>query len=121
MRNYPERIYAFDVDETLEISGGPVTLASLIELREQGCIVGLCGNWAAFCSRVHNWHKLISFMNVAVPKDAFLSHLKLYVPDADHVLVGNILGVSGSSDDEGAAERAGWRFIKESDFASGAR
>jgi hypothetical protein len=36
-------------------------------------------------------------------------------------MVGNIKGVSGASDDQGAADLAGWRFIKESDFASGAR
>jgi hypothetical protein len=36
-------------------------------------------------------------------------------------MVGNILGISGASDDRGAAERAGWRFIQESEFASGAR
>jgi len=38
-----------------------------------------------------------------------------------NVMVGNIKGVSGASDDEGAANLAGWRFIKESDFAAGAR
>jgi hypothetical protein len=36
-------------------------------------------------------------------------------------MVGNIKGISGRSDDEGAANLAGWRFIKESDFAAGAR
>ena len=39
----------------------------------------------------------------------------------DYIMVGNIKGVSGASDDEGAANLAGWRFIKESDFAAGAR
>jgi hypothetical protein len=37
------------------------------------------------------------------------------------VMVGNILGISGASDDRGAAERAGWRFIQESEFARGVR
>jgi hypothetical protein len=41
-------VYAFDVDETLEVSNGPVKLLDLAKLREQGHIVGLCGNWAAF-------------------------------------------------------------------------
>ena len=36
-------------------------------------------------------------------------------------MVGNIKGVSGGSDDQGAANLAGWRFIKESDFAAGVR
>jgi len=30
-------------------------------------------------------------------------------------------GISGASDDRGAAERAGWRFIKESEFVKGVR
>jgi hypothetical protein len=37
------------------------------------------------------------------------------------VMVGNILGISGASDDRGAAERAGWRFIQECEFAKGVR
>jgi hypothetical protein len=36
-------------------------------------------------------------------------------------MVGNIKGISGTSDDQGAAHLAGWRFIKESNFAAGAR
>ena len=39
-------VYAFDVDETLEISKGPVKMVDLVKLREHGHIVGLCGNWA---------------------------------------------------------------------------
>ncbi len=34
-------------------------------------------------------------------------------------MVGNILGISAARDDRGAAERAGWRFIRESEFAKG--
>jgi hypothetical protein len=36
-------------------------------------------------------------------------------------MVGNIKGISGGSDDKEAANLAGWRFIKESDFAARAR
>jgi hypothetical protein len=36
-------------------------------------------------------------------------------------MVGNVQGVSGASDDQGAATRAGWRFIQERDFAAGVR
>jgi len=39
-------VYAFDVDETLEVSKGPVKLFDLVKLRAHGHIVGLCGNWA---------------------------------------------------------------------------
>jgi hypothetical protein len=74
---------------------------------------------------------LVSFISVpfwmdqngATPSDkaVFLHMLKTYTPADDYVMVGNIMGVSGVSDDQGAAARAGWRFIKESDFAAGAR
>lgn len=115
-------IYAFDVDETLDVSAGPVTLQMMMDLRIAGHIVGLCGNWAVFCQRVSGWQHLISFMNAGAPdKETHLQQLKMYIPANDYVMVGNILGVSGASDDMGAAQRAGWRFIKESDFAAGAR
>lgn len=125
------KVYAFDVDETLEISNGPVTLQSLMDLRNQGHIVGLCGNWAAVTQRVTGWQHLISFLNcspvvsvnnqVIGDKSWWLTVFKQYVPAEEYVLVGNILGVTGNSDDQGAAERAGWRFICELDFAAGAR
>jgi hypothetical protein len=114
-------VYAFDVDDTLEISGGPIPLQTIIELRVAGHIIGLCGNWAVLTRSYPGWHHLVSFMNVAINKEELLSHLKEHVPADDYVMVGNILGVSGASDDQGAAQRAGWRFIKESDFAAGAR
>lgn len=124
-------IYAFDVDETLEISGGPIKLQDLMQLRIQGHIVGICGNWAVLTSRHPGWQHLVSFISVQglvgpsgnpeLDKAVFLSMLKAYTPASDYVMVGNILGVSGASDDQGAAARAGWRFIKESDFANGAR
>ena len=45
-------------------------------------------------------------------KDIFLNQLKTYIPADDYVMVENIKGVSGASDDEGVANPAGWRFIK---------
>jgi hypothetical protein len=54
-------------------------------------------------------------------KDIFLNQLRTYIRADDYVMVGNIKGVSGASDDKGAANLAGWRFIKESDFAAGVR
>jgi hypothetical protein len=115
------KIYAFDIDETLEISGGPVTIQMMVELRQQGHIVGLCGNWALFCQRLPHWHQLVSFMGVGVDKITFLAQLKTYVPAEEYIMVGNILGVSGASDDKGSADKAGWRFIQESKFAAGER
>lgn len=116
------KVYAFDVDETLDIAGGPVALSLLADLRSQGHVVGLCGNWGYFCMRLSNWPELISvIINLGTPKDWAMSHFRQNVMAEEYILVGNILGVSGASDDKGAAERAGWRFIKESDFAAGAR
>ena len=40
------KIYAFDVDDTLEVSGGPVSIVSVGSLKAEGHIVGLNGNWA---------------------------------------------------------------------------
>ncbi|HET9883228.1 MAG TPA: hypothetical protein VFS84_06000 [Candidatus Binatia bacterium] len=116
------KIYAFDVDDTLEVAGGPVSIASVGNLREQGHIVGLNGNWAAVVQTVSVWHRIFSFVGpMEMPKDGFLNQLRTYIKADDYIMVGNIKGVSGASDDQGAANLAGWRFIKESDFASGAR
>lgn len=121
-------VYAFDIDECLEISNGPVTLLSMMELRGQGHIVGLCGNWGLFCQTVRGWQYFVSFMNNGgTDKETHLSQLKMYVPADDYIMVGNIHGrknslgfVCGSRDSEAAA-KAGWRFIVEDDFAQGAR
>jgi hypothetical protein len=129
-------VYAFDVDETLEVSAGPIPIASMLELRDQGHIVGLCGNLAQFCRTVPDWHRYVSFLlnydsgypgptNIGglLPKDWWLRIFRdvTYSGADDYVMVGNILGVTGASDDNGSAERAGWRFISERDFAAGAR
>ena len=116
------KIYAFDVDDTLEVSSGPVSIRSVEALRLAGHIVGLNGNWAVAIKNVARWHEIFSFIGpMEMTKDTFLVQLKTYIPADDYVMVGNILGVSGASDDEGAANRTGWRFIKESEFANGER
>ena len=116
------KIYAFDVDDTLELSGGPVSIRSVRRLRDQGNIVGLNGNWAVIVQAVPLWHRIFSFLGpMDIAKDTFLTQLKTYIRAEEYIMVGNIKGVSGASDDEGAAAVAGWRFIKESDFAAGAR
>jgi hypothetical protein len=115
-------IYAFDVDETLEVSRGPVSIVSVRSLKSDGHIVGLNGNWAVVVQSVPLWHRIFSFIGpMEMSKEIFLNQLKTYIRADDYVMVGNIKGVSGASDDEGAANLAGWRFIKESDFAAGAR
>ena len=116
------KIYAFDVDDTLEVSGGPVSIVSVGSLKAEGHIVGLNGNWAVVVQSVPLWHHIFSFIGpMEMSKDIFLNQLKTYIPADDYIMVGNIKGVSGASDDQGTANLAGWRFIKESDFAAGAR
>lgn len=116
------KVWAFDIDETLEVSGGPIKLMDLITLRREGHILGLCGNFAAVTLRVRGWDQLFSFIgSMAMQKDEFLRQIATYVPAEEHIMVGNILGVSGGSDDEGSARRANWRFIREADFAAGVR
>ena len=116
------KIYAFDVDDTLEVSGGPISIVSVGGLKAQGHIVGLNGNWAVVVQTVSAWHRIFSFIGpMEMSKDIFLNQLKTYIRADDYIMVGNVKGVSGTSDDEGAADLAGWRFIKESDFAAGAR
>lgn len=120
-------VYAFDVDETLEISNGPVKLQALMDLRVQGHIVGICGNMGLFC-RVPGWQHLASFLGQSyLTKEAFLHGLKVNIPADDYVMVGNIYGRVNSlgfvcqSRCSEAAATAGWRFILEDDFAKGAR
>ena len=116
------KIYAFDVDDTLEVSGGPVSIVSISILKPEGHILGLNGNWAVVVQSVPLWHRIFSFIGpMEMSKDIFLNQLRTYIRADDYVMVGNIKGVSGASDDEGAANLAGWRFIKETDFAAGAR
>ena len=107
------RIYAFDVDDTLEVSGGPISIASVGSLKPQGHIVGLNGNWAVVVQTVPLWHRIFSFVGpMDMSKDTFLKQLRTYIPADDYIMVGNIKGISGASDDQRAAKLARWRFIK---------
>ena len=115
-------VYAFDVDHTLEVSGGPVTVASLEQVHEDGHTVGICGNYAVFVRAVPEWHRFINFLGpMNMPKEMFLVQIKTFVPAEDYIMVGNDLAIFGASDDKGAAGRGGWRFIREQHFADGQR
>ena len=124
------KVYAFDVDETLDISGGPVSMSRVRDLTREGHIVGICGNWAVAC-RIPGWHTLWSFVGPAHnpcpdcgrgwAKSDFLGQLKTYIPADDYVMVGNDPRYFGASADEEAARLAGWRFIRDDDFAKGER
>lgn len=115
--NGQRTLYAFDVDDTLEVSGGPVALGTLVELAGVNGIVGLCGNWALLCQRWPEWHHFVSFLGpMAMTKAVFLGQLREYVLAADYVMVGN-----APMGDQAEAEWAGWRFIEARDFAGGVR
>ena len=121
------KVYAFDVDETLEISNGPVKLQQMMDLRNEGHIIGVCGNMHVFC-QVPGWHYLVSFLGQGFSsKEAFLHGLRINIPAEDYVMVGNVYGEKNSlgfacgSKDSEAAATVGWRFIKEDDFAAGVR
>lgn len=119
------RVYAFDVDETLEFSSGPVLWSSVRALRASGHIVGLCGNWGHItCALGHiGLLREISFIGpMAMPKAEFLSQIRRYAPGFhEYIMVGNDHRIKGQSQDAVAADLAGWRFISEDDFAAGAR
>lgn len=123
-------VYAFDVDDTLELSKGPVKLKDLMDLRVAGDIVGLCGNWRLFLQVVPGWQHLISFFNYGQVKNVFLWEMKQCIKADDYVMVGNVgpldsrtyqIPQTGGSDDMSQALAAGWRFIREADFVAGAR
>jgi hypothetical protein len=123
-----KKLYAFDVDDTLDLSSGPISWDVLEQLREDGHIVGLCGNWAKACYMKRDWHKTISFIGpMAMTKEQFLSQLKDYLQDvSEFVMVGNDhrdtkRWPNGVSADGEAADKAGVRFISEDDFARGIR
>jgi hypothetical protein len=86
------KVYAFDVDETLYISQGPVQWEALVALRAEGHVLGLCGNWAAVTLQVPEWHRVLSFIGpglIGTDKAYFLATIKQYVPAEEHVMVGN--------------------------------
>ena len=115
------KVYCFDVDETLTCSAGPITRDMLYDLRTEHTI-GICGNFAKATHEWSDWAEIFSFIGpMLMSKEQFLDQLKRYVPCEEVVMVGNIYGVTGRSDDKGAAARASVRFISEKDFANGSR
>jgi hypothetical protein len=115
-------LFAFDVDDTLELSNGPVRLADLQALRDSGHIVGLCGNWGLVTRSVPDWHERVSFIGpISGSKTDFLIQLRTHVPADRYVMVGNDPRIWGASDDATASREAGFHFIREAEFASGAR
>jgi hypothetical protein len=120
-------LWAFDVDETLEVGRppGPIKIEDMRTLRKDGNIVGICGNWKQFVKMVGSVYgeyvDFITPIGYFGEKADFLEILRNGIPADRYVLVGNIKGVTGSSDEKGAAEKTGWEFIVEHEFAGGKR
>jgi hypothetical protein len=107
-------IYAFDVDETLEISRGPVKIEDLRELVRRGHVVGICGNWMVFVNSVPDWNEIASFLGqMLMSKADFLRQLKTYIKADGYVMVGNDPAHYGGSNDIQAAAEADWKFYRE--------
>jgi hypothetical protein len=116
------KLYAFDVDDTLEISNGPVRLADMQALRRSGHIIGLCGNWGCFTRTVPDWYDHVSFIGpMLLTKADYLIELRTYIRAESYVMVGNDPRIFGASDDATAAREAAFRFIREFEFADGVR
>lgn len=121
------KIYLFDVDHTLDCAAGPIPFGALCELHLAGNCVGLCGNWAAALNAYlsSNWRGVLSFIGpMTMTKVAFMSQIRNHVRADEYILVGNdpadFPGIQVSQDSIDA-RAAGFRFIKEKDFAGGAR
>jgi hypothetical protein len=114
-------IYMFDVDETLEIPGGPVKMLQLYNLNKIGKhYVGLCGNWLAVTNVVQNWSEFIQFLSIdARCKHTYLAEVKRCFPAEHYVFVGNERPTGTLVSDRLEAIQAGWEFIEARDFREG--
>jgi len=100
----------------------PFDPATLVVLRRAGHVLGLCGNWVVVTATVPRWHRLFSFIGpMEMSKASFLAQVKRHCAADDYVMIGNDPLVFGQSPDREAAEQAGWRFLREAEFAAGAR
>lgn len=113
-------LYMFDVDETLEVSGGLVKLSQLVNLRNQGHIIGLCGNWAVVTEYVVNWHLIISLVGpFKMSKYDFLKSVKKHVYVDKYIMVGNKNPFNAPVSDEEETLNASWEFVEEKNFKEG--
>src|SRR5437773_6445567 len=132
---YPA-IYAFDVDDTLALQGvprpGPIVLYSIIELRNQGNITGVCGNFLNLFKHYPDWWKIFSFygpaelMGTSLIAHHSFKHFDLIrrakaLKANRYVMIGNQQGdpkVRPGSQDNVQAKLAGWEFIREKDLSA---
>jgi len=101
-------IIAFDVDGTLNISGGPIPATHLLNLQRCGLVIGVLGNWR----RAFDSIKGLDFYQAGIPSKAEIlkalgtnKAFKLYVADTDA--------------DREEALKAGWNFIYAKDYRYG--
>lgn len=134
----PIKVFCFDVDDTLNIPGaprpGPVEIRDLIQLRNEGHMLGICGNEYPLFKFWPDWYKIFSICNIMpttmVSKALFLKTFKGMLqrtrPEmySAFIMVGNRRGdprvLPGSVDDV-EARLANWLFISETDFSRGKR
>lgn len=125
-------LWAFDADFTLENptgGAGPVRLQQLVDLFNEGQMVGIAGNWPNIVKDWPSWHRYISFFGpykmkgdpMSPFKADMLKEIKANIPADRYVLVGNIMQPNGQIADLAVADAAGFEFIKEYDFANGLR
>lgn len=109
-------IVAFDVDHTLEVSNGPVSIGLLRLLAgTRWFVVGICGNWAKLVQEDPFWKYYCSFLGqMGMRKADFLRGVSNYMPHERKIFVGND-GSNNTSEDSAAAIEAGWEFVKEED------
>jgi hypothetical protein len=115
--------FAFDIDETLTISGGSIKPAVIKVLHGLGHITGLCGNWSHYVASIPSWHEHLSFVGQFygyTSKEVFLQQLKDAMMRTGNVgrfiMIGNDPAYFGNSNDIEAARLAGWEFIREDQF-----
>jgi hypothetical protein len=133
-----QKVYAFDIDDSLNIGPrpGPIEVKSLKQLMDEGHIVGICGNHRVAFQFWPTWYTVISFFGGHPPlgpyKPQFLQEIKgaIYLGNpkiVDYCMVGNtkadaVAGlVAPTSNDDGYARLAGWRFLAAEHFAQGYR
>lgn len=112
-------VFAFDVDETLDISRGPIPTSTVKKLYDSGYIVGICGNWAHYVRTVPDWNKTVSFIGQFygyTSKEVFLKQLKSAIQADRYIMIGNDPAHYGNSNDIEAARIAEWEFIREDAF-----
>lgn len=111
---FKPKVYAFDVDECMETSNGPVTVQMLKDLRKEGHIIGICGALCRFLQKVPDWHEVISFtlnfdfgyeqwyagygLRSLIPKEVWMHCFQhvTYPDAAEYIMVGNIAGQKNS-------------------------